>query len=609
MYFANPWGLLALFALPIIVVIHLYYRRSPPLLVTGLHLWGESVRQPASGRKRQQLPLSKSLFLELLAALLLSLLLSQPRVDAHNRIMHLVAVVDGSASMSAVGSLKVSFRDQAFANLAQRMNAAPRGSLITVIATGPRPIMLAGPAVTWREALDRLEKWRPSAPNHDFGASLDLAVQLADSTGEVLFLTDHLPSPHDDMASQIEVEAFGEPLPNVAIVAARWSLDPHSLKGRIFMRLANFGPRDVTSVVTGSKPAGSNQESSTVVFNNQISLEANAERSLEIDVEGGLGQLLLDVKTEGDALRLDDTAHLVEPHLRRVKANVALPSEHPALDPVMRALKTLPDVTLTTDDQSVFRITSASEATTNRRDQWWLGIGPLENSNSESKDLIGPFLIDKRQPLLDGVLLNGVVWGGVKPLNREVSPLISAGKQMLFSRIQDTQAPAFLLNIDVTKSNLTESPDWPILLSNLIEQRREHLPGLNRWNYRLSEPITLRLPEDTESKGQLSLVHGEVSWPLARTTPVELPQLGETGVFELKEGKQTIDRFAVNFSDAAESTLSELRTGRLQAHHDGAVSGMSTDGDVTWVIPIGILLILSLALSNWRLVAAPHSRS
>ena len=29
MYFANPWGLLGLAALPLIVVIHLYHRRSP----------------------------------------------------------------------------------------------------------------------------------------------------------------------------------------------------------------------------------------------------------------------------------------------------------------------------------------------------------------------------------------------------------------------------------------------------------------------------------------------------------------------------------------------------------------------------------------------------
>ncbi len=97
MYFANPIGLLGLLSLPAIAIIHLYHRRFPPRLVAGLHLWGEEVRQPTAGRKREQLPITPSLLLELLAALVLSLILSQPRFGEMDEVPHLIAVLDTSA--------------------------------------------------------------------------------------------------------------------------------------------------------------------------------------------------------------------------------------------------------------------------------------------------------------------------------------------------------------------------------------------------------------------------------------------------------------------------------------------------------------------------------
>ena len=101
MTFVNPWGLLALLAVPAIIVIHLYQRRFPTLVVTGLHLWSVETRPSLPGRRREKLPVSTSLILECLAATLLALLLAGPRIGEANRVPHLVVVLDDSASMSA----------------------------------------------------------------------------------------------------------------------------------------------------------------------------------------------------------------------------------------------------------------------------------------------------------------------------------------------------------------------------------------------------------------------------------------------------------------------------------------------------------------------------
>ena len=101
MSFANPWGLLGLLAVPAILILHLYYRRFPPLLIGGLHLWGVQTQVREAGRRRERLPITASLLLELLAAAVLSLVLAQPRWAESRRVEHVIVVLDNSASMQA----------------------------------------------------------------------------------------------------------------------------------------------------------------------------------------------------------------------------------------------------------------------------------------------------------------------------------------------------------------------------------------------------------------------------------------------------------------------------------------------------------------------------
>src|SRR4029077_3124877 len=137
------------------------------------------------------------------------------------------------------------------------------------------------------------------------------------------------------------------------------------------------------------------------------------------------------------------------------------------------------------------------------------------------------------QPVLEGVVLGGVVWGGIQPLPYDTTPLISSGNLVLLSLLSGTRTIGYVFNIDLSRSNLAESPDWPILLTNLVELRRESLPGLSRWNYRLGENVRFRLfegeGEGSAAAGSLSLIHDGKTKPIARTSLVELPPLEETG--------------------------------------------------------------------------------
>ena len=606
MYFANPWGLLALLALPVIAVIHLYHRRYPPLLVAGTHLWGAKFETRSPGRRRDRLPITASLLLELAAALLLSLLLSQPRIGDLDAATHLIVVLDNSASMQGRPPGEASFRDRAIEKLEQRIGRLSRGSRVTLILTGRRPTMLAGPAVPWPDARALLEKWQPSAPRHEFQPAWDRAAQFAEESGRLLFLTDTLP----DAAlvpRRMEVVALGEPLENVAITAARWTFDSQAQLGSVFLRIENLGrgPADVT--VRGT----ANQQR---IFARTLSIEPESGVPLEAEVPGGLGQLAITIDSPRDGLVVDNTVTLIEPKIRTVTLGMTLPQDSVADRLVRRVLEHVPDVQFGEAEAAHLLIAPASPLPESRADLWWLGIGPLDSSESargQAQDLAGPFVIDKQHPLLDGVTLSGVIWGGAQPTELATTPLVSAGPYTLLGRLNGTRTTAYLLNIDLARSNLGQSPDWPILLANLVELRRESLPGLRRWNYRLNEEIRFRLYEGDailpgKGSDELTLVHDGRTRPVARSSAVELPLLEETGVYEIRDGTVSIGRFAVNFLDPEESTLSELSAGVRDAAIEAEPATFRVDHRYSWLIVLGILAVIAAVLLDWKVLRSPQ---
>ena len=226
---------------------------------------------------------------------------------------------------------------------------------------------------------------------------------------------------------------------------------------------------------------------------------------------------------------------------------------------------------------------------------------------------------------MDGIVLGGIVWGGVQPTDIPMRPLISAGRVTLLGQLLDTPQAAYLMNIDLARSNLGESPDWPILLTNLLERRRDELPGLRLWNYHLNETIAFRAPPLAETvppnatdlqpmdenSDQLMLIHeSESRRPLVRDRNdfVEITRLNETGVYEVKDGADLVGEFAVNFFDADESaSLGTLAPGRRKAQIEAASARLSIDDPYSWLMVLAILLLLAAILSDW-FVLRPRGR-
>ncbi|TWU08656.1 hypothetical protein CA54_38920 [Symmachiella macrocystis] len=607
MTFANPLGLLGLLSLPVILGIHLYHRRFPPLEIAGLHLWAVESEVRLAGRRRDRLPITLTLILELLAALFLTLIISQPRFGEVDSVTHLVAVLDDSASMSGGPPGEATFREQAIEELRQRMDEYGSDSVVTLIQSGARPVMLAGPAVPWSEAETRLSAWQPQATRHNFAPAWDLAQQVADQTGQLLFLTDHIPTTETNPAA-MEIVSVGRKLENVAVTTAVWEFDAATGVGTIHLRLTNLGEKAADAQVTG-------RSGSTPIFEKAITISAGGKSALNLTVPGGVGKLDIDVTSPRDGLVLDNRVQLIEPQVRTVGVAVELP-EGPARDLFRRSLLALPNVAVVSADAADLIVTTSDRLPAAESNAWWLGIGPLnpsEAARKAAKNLIGPYVIEKENPLLDGVTLAGVIWAGVQPVTQEATPLISVGKTPLLAQLVGTRAAAYLLNIDLEQSSLSESPDWPILISNLIELRRSDLPGLNRWNYRLGEGVRFRLynglvdPADESDPKPLMLVHDGGQRTLPRGSVIDILPPNTAGVYEIREGDSTVGRFAVNFEDAEESNLQLLFPGGRQSAQPNPTALYQIDPKYSWILVAATFLTLVLLLLNWWVVKSPRT--
>ena len=599
--FANPWGLSALAALPVIAGIHLFQRRYPPLPVAGLFLWGIDPRMQEAGRRRDRLPISWTLLLECLAVVWAAMALSMPTWGDAVVRQHVVVVLDDSASMQTMLDSGKSIRDTAAAEILKRVRR--EGDVaVTLIRTGKHPTRIGSRAMRPAELDDALKEWTPSAPRHDFQPAFDDAMQTAGTDNRLLFLTDNVPEPQT-VPAVTEVIALGQSQDNVCLSAMHWQVSEDLVVApTVTVRVTNNSKRaqSVDLKVTQADGAAKHHE---------LEIPAEGEVPLSFHPSRGVRSLKLELHCPNDRLAIDNQAILIEPEPRIVKIANELPAEsfeRGSLERVLRGLTGLQkagldaDLLLTTAD----RIPETDEAET-----WRLGIGPLTRAKDEtdapvtSRDVAGPYLIEKQHPLLSGVLLNGVLWGGVQPLPdrpeyARAQAFISCGNHPLMFQLPTSKlggAKSFVMNIDLSRSNLTKTADWPILIANLIELRREALPGLRQWNFRQYERIVFRRPIEHPGKaGHMAKADESLTLRAPsghrrslirdRTGMVEIHGLEDTGVYEVQESGATIERFAVNFLDREESRLASLGSGHIAPTSDAVTATIRIDARWSWIV-------------------------
>ena len=220
MHLAQPWGLLALAALPIIVLLYSLRPRRRNVAVSSLALWSEALRERQRGLGLQKLLRNLSLLALLLTALAIALALADPGwVSRAARPGDTVLIIDVSASMQARDGGTTRF-ERAMREAHARVDALPDGARMLIIASGREARLLSAfesDKEVLRHALSGLE------PSDEAGRprnalTLALSLQRNREQGRILFLTDAAFDERLDFAgAKVEYHVVGSPARNVAI--------------------------------------------------------------------------------------------------------------------------------------------------------------------------------------------------------------------------------------------------------------------------------------------------------------------------------------------------------------------------------------------------------
>jgi hypothetical protein len=597
MSFASPLGLLALLGIPVVLFLHLFRRRLPEVPVAGLFLWAASAERAAEGRRRTKLLSHPSLWLELLAVVLLALLLSGVRLGVGGERVHFVVVLDGTASMSAVGQDRSqSAADLARAFVEDRLADLPRDAEVTILVSGVRPEVLSGPRAARDLAAAGLARYAPTATGHALDVSLELARELGGAGARFVLATDR-PLLLD--APGFTIEAFGAAAQNVAVRDARR------------VRRGDGGESVLADVVVFGRPTSAVLRVQSVAGGDRlgelrVDLEPERARRVRIDVPVADGALRLLVESEGDGLALDDEAVLPVPAVRVVSLGSDLPPEEQRRLELARLVEAIPGLRFIAEgEQATLRVGAAPGALDPGHHELLVAPRQPEGAGGDLEAWLGPFLIDRRQELARGLTLEGVVWSSGSA-SSPGAPFVLAEDRVLASVEDDGASLRVHLNVAVSRSNLVTSPDWPVLFSNLVDAVRVRLPGLVDRVVPVGGTIRFR---GENARGSLSLVaeDGE-TWPGRGDGLVTFAAV-RPGLHRVLADGLELGQVGVHFVDPQESDL----TGRSAFSRPSAGPSVAPQESVA-AAPSGraesrllaLLLLVVVALHAASLIRRPR---
>jgi hypothetical protein len=566
-----PLGLLALAAVPALVAAYFLRRRQPPRTVSALFLWRTPDQRAEAGPRLNRFSRESSLALEILAVLFATLFLTDVRCGQAANKQHVVIVVDGSLSMNARvdGSTAAERAKTEIARIARDENAG----VLTLIETGVKPTLLAGPQLERDRALSALEKWNPAQPAHDITPALTLARELSGSAEHRLyFLTDGPVAESVVLPPQFEGRSVGKQASNVAFLSAQRR--DEGGYAQVTVRVGNFSDVPVTALVrfTAVDDAAQKQE---------VKLQPSGSAVLRV---GFKTDKPITASLEDDALPEDGQLTLLPSPLADVTVSLLEGLDPAAQQAVRRFLTVAPGVKVAVPSLLTFG-PPGSAATVQ------LGAkAPL-------KSFVGPFFAQKGNTLLDDVQLGGVVWtAGENPPGRV---LMSAGEVVLISEEDDG---ALHLNLDVSRSNVQRTVAWPVLLSNVVRQARLSSPGFPRKHLMLGEDTPL--VASPGSTWELVAPDGQVR-PVMGSGVLTLPPLSAAGQWKLQKDGKPFDALVVLPLDPRESDLRTRGAWEVIPPKPQAFASFATAHPRPWW---PLLVVLALVLLDFWLTAAPRRK-
>jgi len=490
--FANPWGFLALAAVPLLVAIHSLRQRSRRVVTSTLFLLEHAGPLPTGGIRVERFRQAVPFWMQLLASLALTWLLVEPRFIRADSRQTVAVVLDSSASMAAFRGPTIA----ALERVLERLGAVAGHTDWHLLETGPRrPPLHAGDDLAG--LLGALPAWQPTLGTHDTSAAIAVAQALAPADrGAVILVTDR------DVAvpAGVALLSVGTPLDNTGFVGADVvsgapGPDPSTDRSPPRWRaiVANRGQlpsRRRLSILTGPAagiPAAQLQEPL------DIELAAGETKTLAGAWPAGAERVLLDITP--DRFALDDSIALVRPVPRTVR--VATRAGTPGGALLGRMLAAASDVETVADTDSADLVVepfgtegtgAAVQVSAAAPDTDTDNAAEAEKSGQDADTALPrprPMRLDpaplavEDHPLVRDLAWNGFLSGPAGPIEPADGdePLVWKGARplvLLRHRIAESGSvgDVLLINTDLEGSTAARTPALVVLLERFVDRVR-----------------------------------------------------------------------------------------------------------------------------------------
>ena len=550
--FTLPLGFLALLAIPGLVAIYLLRTRSRRYPVSSLMLWVNQQQARQGGLRVERLQAPLLFFLELLVIILLALAVAAPIIRTARGAIPLMVVLDDSFSMlagadetprsRAIAALEEELTPQRFNLLANRRYA------VRYVLAGTEPQVLNETTRTVDEAMAQLEMWQCLSPSADLGTAVSFAAELGGTKVLILVLTDKPPL-QTLKEDRMRWWAFGTSHSNVAFVnATRTATDSGE---RCLLEITNLSSHvGSTELIIEVDDAA--QKSTPLLRRSVLEIDPRATRRIFLNLPPETP--LLQARIGDDALAIDNEVVLLPQRRKPVLVDVRI--QEPRLRSLIENALASTDKTLLAKVGHELVFLDETAVADDSAEAWSIRV----ITEPEASAYLGPFVIDLTHPLTEGLSLDGVVWGAGATEQFMGTPIITAGNVPLLTDTERfTGVHEIRLRLRPDLSTLQNSPNWPILMWNLLEWRASQTPGLERANLRLGEVAVLRTRIGVTSVEILS-PNGEMSIQSVPDRTVNL-KTEAVGIYEIRAD---MDKYAFvsNALSQAESDLTDKGAGR-----------------------------------------------
>ena len=578
--FANLAGFWALLGIPAVLAIHFLQSQSKVVTVSTLFLLEALDRESVQGRKLDRLRNSIPLWLQLLAVLLVTWVLVQPRWVLEHSVQKVALVLDSSASMRA-------FLEPLQSALRRKIPPLRRGAKtmeLTLLDSHlhGKPIYNG---TSLDEMIEALDEWTPCRPAHDSGPALRIGRSLAGNSGILLLVTDHQ---IEQPGYGAKVLSVGEPFANVGFAGSRVEASSGETIWEVIVK--NYGLEKQSRTWTL-------QSGSQSTAPRKLDLRAGETRILRGRFPGESNRITLHLETDG--FDQDDRVPIVIPRPKELTVFKEVP---PRLDKLATAMiasfrHTVPPKS---DSQAKpdFFITSYNPLAPVEPEPVSLVL--LDQGAVERHFLKGP-VVSVNHSLVKGLNWQGLIARSAPgfPVDRTDTVLLWQGERALVLLRESGERRQLIFNFDVLSSNAAELPSFIVLAHRFVESIRERKVALEHANFELNQKINTAFHRGEEA-APLELIAGLAADRLQVRTKGVMVTPGEPGFFEIRQGEESLLLGSAQFADTREADFSNAATYDNLAETALSIAEEHTKKDDAW--QVWMLLLLGVILLSWYLI-------